>query len=356
MLAARMDKLTPYVPGEQPRDRRYLKLNTNENPYPPSPRIKAFLEAFDIENLRLYSDPLSGDLRRRIADQCGTAEEEVFVSNGSDEALSFCFYAFFDSDLGPLLFPEFTYSFYPVYCDFYQIGYERIPLRPDFGVDLDAFLERPSCGMVFANPNAPTGHCLPLTSIRSLLERYPADRVVLIDEAYIDFGGESAAGLIREFPNLVIARTFSKSLALAGLRLGFVLAQAPLVKALFTVKDSFNSYPTDLLSQKIGEIAVADSGYYRSITRKIVETREHFTAEAEALGWRVLPSRANFVFASLPGVDGGEVYRRLKERGILVRYFDVEGIRDFVRITIGRPEGMERLLEQMKDAFPPPAP
>ena len=355
MLASRMDKLTPYVPGEQPRDRRYLKLNTNENPYPPSPRIKAFFEGFDIESLRLYSDPLSEDLRRRIAEQYGTAEEEVFVSNGSDEALSFCFYAFFDSARGPLLFPEFTYSFYPVYCDFYQIAFERIPLADDFGVDPEAFLERPSCGLVFANPNAPTGHCLPLNRIRALLERYPDDRVVVIDEAYIDFGGETALGLIQEFSHLVIVRTFSKSFSLAGLRLGFVLAQPPLIKALFTVKDSFNSYPTDLLSQKIGEIAVADAGYYKSITRKIMETRDHFTAEAEALGWNVVPSQANFVFATLPGMEGREVYRRLKEKGILVRHFDVEGIRDFVRITIGRPEGMERLLEQMRTALSRPA-
>jgi len=352
MLAARMEKLTPYVPGEQPRDRRYLKLNTNENPYPPSPRIKAFLAGFDIEDLRLYSDPVSGDLRRRIAERYHTAEDEVFVSNGSDEALSFCFYAFFDSARGPLLFPEFTYSFYPVYCDFYQIAYERTPLASDFGVDLEAFLQRPSCGLIFANPNAPTGHSLSLDRIHFLLQRYTPDRVVVIDEAYVDFGGESAVELIREFPNLVIVRTFSKSMCLAGLRLGFVLAQAPLVKALFTVKDSFNSYPTDLLSQKIGEIAVADRGYYTSITRKIVETREHFTAEAETLGWRVVPSKANFVFASLPGVTGGEVYRRLKEVGILVRHFDVDGIRDFVRITIGRPDGMKRLLEQMRNGFP----
>ena len=351
MLAARMNKLTPYVPGEQPKDRRYLKLNTNENPYPPSPRIKAFLEEFDAANLRLYSDPLAGDLRKRIAERYEVSENRVFVSNGSDEALSFCFYAFFDSGRRPLLFPEFTYSFYPVYCDFYQIDYERVPLDESFGVDLEAFLERPSCGLIFANPNAPTGHSLPLDRIQNLLERYPEDRVVILDEAYVDFGGESALGLVRDFPNLVVVRTFSKSMSLAGLRLGFVIAQEPLIKALFTVKDSFNSYPTDLLSQKIGEIAVADTSYYKRITRKIVETRDRFSSGAEALGWQVLPSKANFVFASLPGTPGEAVYRRLKERGILVRYFDTEGIREFVRITIGRPEEMDRLLKEMKAAF-----
>ncbi len=351
MLAARMNKLTPYVPGEQPRDRTYLKLNTNENPYPPSPRIKTFLEDFDVENLRLYSDPVSGDLRKAIAERHGVGLEHVFVSNGSDEALSFCFYAFFDSERGPLLFPEFTYSFYPVYCDFYQIAYERVPLDEALQVDIEAFLERPSCGLVFANPNAPTGHCLDLEDIRSLLERYPSDRVVLLDEAYIDFGGESAVKLLRDFPNLVVVQTFSKSLSLAGMRLGFVLAGAPLVEALFTVKDSFNSYPTDMLSQKIGTIAVSDGAYYETITRKIIETRDRFSARARGLGWRVLPSKANFVFVSRPGIEGETVYRRLKERGILVRHFDVDGIRDFVRITIGRPRDMERLLGEMEAVF-----
>ncbi len=348
MLASRMNKLTPYVPGEQPRDRRYIKLNTNENPYPPAPRIKALLESFPVEDLRLYSDPRSRELRRSIAGRYGIDESEVFVSNGSDEALSFCFYAFFDSGRGPLLFPEFTYSFYPVYCDFYQIAYERVPLDEHFGVDLEAFLERPSCGLIFANPNAPTGHCLDVDRIQRFLERYPRDRVVIVDEAYIDFGGESALGLLREFANLVLVRTFSKSLCLAGVRLGFVLAQPPLVQALFTVKDSFNSYPTDMLSQKIGSAAMADPDHYASITRRIIETRERFSAAAEDLGWRVLPSKANFVFASRPGTPGETVYRRLKERGILVRHFNVEGIRDFVRITVGRPEDMERLLQEMK--------
>lgn len=351
MLASRINKLTPYVPGEQPRDRLYLKLNTNENPYPPSPRIENFLKGFDIENLRLYSDPLSSDLRRRIAERYGVGEEEVFVSNGSDEALSFCFYAFFDSDTGPLIFPEFTYSFYPVYCDFYQIAYERVPLDEGFGVDLEALLEKQSCGLIFANPNAPTGHCLSLDRIRFLLERYPKDRVVIIDEAYIDFGGESAVGLIHSFPNLVIVRTFSKSMCLAGLRLGFVIAGESLIKALFTVKDSFNSYPTDVLSQKIGEIAVADTTYYKTITRKIIETRDWFSAQAGELGWRVLPSKANFVFTSRPGVEGEKVYSLLKEGGILVRHFDVQGIRDFVRITIGKQDDMNRLLREMKKAF-----
>ncbi len=348
-----MKKLKPYVPGEQPRDRNYLKLNTNENPYPPSPRIKSFLERFDTAELRLYSDPAASGLRKSIADRYGVRPEEVFVSNGSDEALSFCFYAFFDSRRGPLLFPEFTYSFYPVYCDFYQIAYEKTPLDRDYRVDVEGFLgEGPSCGVIFANPNVPTGTDVSLEEIRGLMERYPEDRAVVIDEAYVEFGSRSAVSLLDEFPNLVIARTFSKSMALAGLRLGFVIAGEPLVKALFTVKDSFNSYPTDMLSQEIGQIAVSDRGYYEEVARRIMETRERFTKRARDMGWRVLPSKANFVFASHPEIRGSEVYRMLKERGILVRHFGIERIDRFVRISIGRPEDMERLLQEMGSLAP----
>ena len=351
MLSSRMKKLKPYVPGEQPRDRKYLKLNTNENPYPPSPKIRSFLQSFDPENLRLYSDPLAKDLRSCIAERYNCPMDRVFVSNGSDEALSFCFFAFFDSEKGPLLFPEFTYSFYPVYCDFYGITYEKVPLDKDFGVNLNAFCNRPSCGLIFANPNAPTGHYISLDRIGSLLEKYPSDRVVILDEAYIDFGGESAIDLIRVFPNLVVAQTFSKGMSLAGLRLGLVIAQAPLIEALFTVKDSFNSYPTDLLSQKIGEIAISDKDYYDGINRQIMETRDQFSQKARTLGWHVLPSKANFVFASHPRTSGREIYEGLKERGILVRYFDIPGIQNFVRITIGTPEDMERLLNEMESVF-----
>jgi histidinol-phosphate aminotransferase len=270
------------------------------------------------------------------------------MSNGSDEALSFCFYALFDSQRGPLLFPEFTYSFYPVYCDFYQIAYELVPLREDFRVDMEGFLRAgPACGLIFANPNAPTGIGISLEEVRGLMERFPSDKAVVIDEAYVDFGGSSAISLLGEFPNLVIVRTFSKGMSLAGLRLGFVIAREPVIRALSTVKDSFNSYPTDMLSQKIGRIAVSDSGYYEQVTLRIMETREWFSQRARDLGWTVLPSQANFVFASHPDLQGSEVYRLLKERGILVRHFELEGIERFVRISIGRPEDMDRLLEEM---------
>ena len=352
MFSERLKRLTPYVPGEQPQDKKYLKLNTNENPYPPAPKIKAFLETLDPAILRLYPDPSSTALRETIAGKYGIGKEQVFVGNGSDEVLSFCFFAFFDSARGKLLFPEFTYSFYPVYCDFYGIEYEKVPLAADFNVDIERFLRKKrSCGVAFANPNAPTGMCLPLDRVLSLLDRYPRDRVILIDEAYIDFGGESAVGLIQEYENLLIVRTLSKSLSLAGLRLGFVMAHEDLIDALFTVKDSFNSYPCDRLSQMIAQMAFSNEAYYRSITEKIIQTRERFSLEMRKIGWHVLPSKANFVFAKKDGVQGKEVYRLLKDKGILVRHFNVKGISDFVRITMGAEEEMVRLLEEMKKAF-----
>lgn len=351
MISERLKRLTAYTPGEQPQDRKYIKLNTNESPYPPSPLIKGLLESFDTERLRLYPDPLSSKLRERIAETYRVGKDQVLVSNGSDEALSFCFYAFFDSRHGKLLFPEFTYSFYPVYCDFYGIEYERVPLDQGFFVDAEGFIRKNSCGIIFPNPNAPTGTCLPLERIRYLLGKYPEERTVIIDEAYIDFGGESAVELIAEFRNLVIVRTFSKSMSLAGLRLGFVLAREDLIAALYTVKDSFNSYPVDMLSQLVGEMALSDDLYYRSMREKIVATREHFCLGLQKLGWDVLPSKANFVFARKTGVPGREVYLRLKEKGILVRYFHIEGITDFVRITIGMDEDMQKLLRELEKSF-----
>ena len=353
MFSERIKRLTPYVPGEQPQDRSYIKLNTNENPYPPTPKIQGLLGEFGLERLRLYPDPAALRLRRAIGETCGLTKDEVFVSNGSDEALSFCFYAFFESGHGRLLFPEFTYSFFPVYCSFYDIQFERVPLAPDFSVDVEGFLHRgpSSCGLILANPNAPTGIALPLERIRFLLDHYPENKAVIVDEAYIDFGGESAARLIRDHPNLVVVRTFSKSLSLAGLRLGFVLAQKNLIDQLFTVKDAFNSYPCDTLSQTIGEMALSDQPYFQKVTAKIIATRDAFASALGKMGWQVLPSKANFVFAGKEGIPGEDIYAKLKERGILVRWFDTEGIRNFVRITIGTDDDMERFLLEAQEAF-----
>jgi histidinol-phosphate aminotransferase len=351
-LSQRIRKLKPYVAGEQPQDRVYLKLNTNENPYPPSAKVQDALRTFDSERLRLYPDPLCRGLRRRLAEKYGLSPEEVFVSNGSDEVLSFCFYAFFDSTEGKLLFPEVTYSFYPVYCDYYGIAFETVPLSPSLSLDLRGFLgKNPSCGIIFANPNTPTGTCLPLGEVTRLLQNYPPSKAVVIDEAYIDFGGESALPLLSDFSNLLIVRTFSKSMSLAGLRLGFAMGRKELIQALFAAKDAFNSYPVNTLTQLIGEMALSDEPYYNAITGKIIATRERFSKALLGLGWHVLPSKANFVFASKKGIPGKKVYSKLKEAGILVRHFDKERTRDFVRITIGKDEDMDRLIDSLANLF-----
>jgi len=348
-LSDRMKKLKPYIPGEQPQDRKYLKLNTNENPYPPSPEVKRLLQSLDADRLRLYPDPAATKLREKIGERYGLNKDQVFVSNGSDEALSFCFYAFFDSRYGKLLFPEVTYSFYPVYCDYYGIEYEKMPLAADLTIRVEEFVKRKdSCGLVFANPNAPTGTYLPPKDILYLLEKYPSEKPVLIDEAYIDFGGESALPLLRDHKNVLLVRTFSKSMSLAGIRLGFVLANKELIDTLVTAKDSFNSYPVNSLTQRIGEIVLSDVSYYQTINDKIISVRESFSSDLGQLGWTVLPSKANFVFVRKEGVPGKAIYLKLKERGILVRYFDGDKVRDFVRITIGTREDMERLLHEMK--------
>ncbi|MEJ2587967.1 MAG: histidinol-phosphate transaminase [Deltaproteobacteria bacterium] len=351
MLTDRIKKLTPYVPGEQPQDRSYIKLNTNENPYPPSPKIAAYLKSFDIEKLRLYPDPLFTNLRQAISERYGIDKAQVFVGNGSDEVLAFAFYAFFDSARGKLLFPEFSYSFYPVYCDFYGIDYQKIPLKTDFTIRTDDYLRHPSCGMVFPNPNAPTGVLMPLDTITELMTQYPGDRVVLIDEAYIDFGGESAVSLIDRFKNLIVIRTFSKSMSLAALRLGFAMGDETLVNALFSVKDSFNSYPADLLAQQIGEIAIRDTAYYARITEKIIQSRENLSRQLREMGWDVLPSGANFILAGKAGLSGERIYTLLKQNGILVRYFHIEGIKQFVRITIGTDEDIRALIGAIKRLF-----
>jgi len=352
MLTKRIKRLSPYVPGEQPQDRSYIKLNTNENPYPPTPLIGPFLKSFEIERLRRYPDPLFGTLREAISKRYNIDISQVFVGNGSDEVLAFAFYAFFDSARGKLIFPEFSYSFYPVYCDFYGIEYRKIPLNENFTIDINDYLDdESSCGLVFPNPNAPTGILLPLEKVTALMECYPEDRVVIIDEAYVDFGGESAISLIDRFKNLLIIRTFSKSMSLAALRLGFAMGDEGLVNALFAVKDSFNSYPADLIAQKIGEIAINDTTYYHSITQKIIKSREFLSKALKDLGWHVLPSNANFIFVGKKGLKGESIYKRLKEEGILVRHFNTEGIQNFVRITIGTDEEIKTLIASIQRLF-----
>ncbi|MBI9102972.1 MAG: histidinol-phosphate transaminase [Spirochaetales bacterium] len=351
MLSERMSSLTPYTPGEQPRDNTYIKLNTNENAYGPSPKIHEFLSGFDIDRLRLYPDPLSRNLRQALADEKGVDTKNVFLSNSSDEALSFTFYAFFDAPRGNLLFPTYTYSFYPVYAGFYDIPFTRMPLADDYSINLDDYLESKSCGVILPNPNAPTGIALPISEIKRFLDSYPQDRVVVIDEAYIDFGAESSVSLINDYPNLLVVGTFSKGKSLAALRLGFAIGQEGLIQAISTVKDSFNSYPVDILAQHIGVIAIKDREYYQEINGKIMKTRDEFTKKLDAMGWKTLPSKTNFLFTRKAGWSGEEIYKKLKDSGFLVRYFNQEGISDFVRITIGTDKDMKSLEATMDKLF-----
>jgi len=350
MFAKRFSDLKPYVPGEQPRDRAYVKLNANENPYPPSPAVNRVLADFDTGLLRLYPDPDATELREAIAEMVGhgVTPDMVFAGNGSDEVLSFVFYAFFDSDK-PLRFPEHTYSFYPVYAGYYGIPFERVPLAKDWTVDPLALAAGESSGVIFANPNAPTGIFLPVEKIRDLLDAYPKDRVVVVDEAYVDFGGETAVPLIAEYPNLVVVRTFSKSYCFAGARLGFVVANPRLITALFTTKNSFNHFPIDALTQRIGVATCRDAAYYADVNAKIAATRDRFAEALRAAGWEVLPSLANFVFARKKGYGGREIYERARDRGFLIRHFAHPGIEDFVRVTVGLDGDMDALLAALTE-------
>lgn len=350
MFAKRFSDLHPYIPGEQPCDRVYIKLNANENPYPPSPKVSVALKEFDAGTLRLYPDPDSLELRKAIARMigCGITPDMIFAGNGSDEVLSFVFYTFFDSD-NPLYFPEHTYSFYPVYAGYYSIPFKKVPLNHDFSIDISALLEGTSSGLILANPNAPTGIYLTIEKIRMLLDGYPRNRVVVIDEAYIDFGGESAVSLLGKYKNLVIIRTFSKSFCFAGARLGFMIANPELTAAVFTTKNSFNHFPVDAVTQKIGIAACNDWPYYKNLSERIQKTRDYFSAELRASGWDVLPSLTNFVFVRKDGHDGQSIYNYLKANGILVRFFNQPGLTEYVRISIGTWEDMQGLLEIMKN-------
>ncbi|WP_438434709.1 histidinol-phosphate transaminase [Gorillibacterium sp. sgz500922] len=347
-LTRRADRLTPYTAGEQPKDRSYIKLNTNENPYPPSPAVHAEI-ARAAERLRLYPDPLSGELREAIGAVEGLDPSCVFCGNGSDEVLSLSFYAFFDDDR-PLLFPDVTYSFYPVYASYYGLPTSRIPLNERFEIAVEDYL-RPASGVIFPNPNAPTGIELGQDAIRRLLE-YHRDRVVAVDEAYVAFGAQSAARLIADYPNLLVLRTFSKSHSLAGLRVGYALGQPHLIEGLVRVKDSFNSYPVDRLAEAAARAAILDTAYYTEINAKVAATRNRFSERLSALGFTVLPSKANFVFASPPQAEARDLFRQLRERGILVRHFDLPRIGSFLRITIGTDEDMDRLAEVLTELTP----
>jgi histidinol-phosphate aminotransferase len=350
MFSKRFKQLTPYTPGEQPQNRKYIKLNTNENSYPPSPLVEEYLKSADTDLLKLYPDPNSEKLREAIGNYYNLPASMIFTGNGSDEVLSFCFYAFFDKDNGPILFPEHSYSFYPVYCGFYDIPFKRIPLKSDFSISIDSYInEQNYSGIIFPNPNAPTGTYLELSEIERLMTNTKKDRIVIIDEAYIDFGGESAVKLVNNFDNLLIVQTFSKSRSLAGLRVGFAIGNEKIISALITVKDSFNSYPLDTLAQNAAKIAIVDIDHFELNKAKIIETREFTINELKIIGWEILPSLANFIFIRKNNVSGSEIYEKLKNKGLLVRYFGDTGIEDFVRITIGKKEDMLVLIQLLKE-------
>ncbi len=370
MLADRLSKLNPYKPGEQPSDRDYIKLNANENPYPPPESVADainWLLTSSRNKLGLYPDPDSSKLREAIAkhlNQTGgvlasysaaddlpfeITPDMIYCGNGSDEVLSFLYYAFFNND-APLITPEFSYSFYPVYAGFYNIQLKKVPLLSDFSIDVEGMMADAdsSTGMLFANPNAPTGIALSREQIRGMLERFPKDKVFIVDEAYADFGTESALPLLSDFPNLVIVRTFSKSLSFAGMRMGYIVAAPELIRAVTTVKNSVNHFPADIICQTAAIAACSRTEYYRGTTVSIVTTRDEFRNSLINAGWEVLPSQTNFVFARKSGKTGREVYEAVKAQGILIRHFDIPGISDYVRITIGTPEQMNLLFEVME--------
>ena len=337
--------LSPYVPGEQPRQGGLVKLNTNENPSPPSPRVQAAVAAAS-GRLRLYPDPRATVLREAIAVRYNVAAEEVFVGNGSDEVLAHSFPALLKHE-APLLFPDITYSFYPVYCRLYGVAYEEVPLDAAMRVQI-ADYRRPCSAVLLANPNAPTGIALPRAAIEALLAEHP-DQLVVVDEAYVDFGAESAVPLVAHHDNLLVVQTLSKSRALAGLRVGFAIGQRPLIEALERVKDSFNSYPLDCLAIAGAVAAIGDDDWFQETRRRIIASRDLLVRGLTDLGFEVLPSHANFLFARHPGHSGAELFAGLRERGVLVRHFQKPRIKDFLRITVGTEEECSRLIELARE-------
>ncbi|WP_404419231.1 histidinol-phosphate transaminase [Marinospirillum sp.] len=341
-------QLTPYVPGEQPKIADLIKLNTNESPYGPSPKVLEAIHKATNDSLRLYPDPQGLELKKALANYCNLDAENIFVGNGSDEVLALSFQAFFRQQTQPLLFPDITYSFYPVYCQLYEVEYQQIPLDEGLNLQLKDY-NQPNGGIIFPNPNAPTGKALPLSDIRQLLTNNP-DSVVMVDEAYVDFGTESAACLVKEFPNLLVTQTFSKSWALAGLRVGFAVGSPELIEGLNRVKDSFNSYPLDRLALAGAQAALEDLDYYRKLCQQIIDSREELTRQLEELGFQVEPSKANFVFARTPdGVDATQLTAQLREKALLVRHFSKPRIDQYLRITLGTQEQNQKLVQTLKN-------
>ena len=341
----KLRQVEPYVAGEQPKINNMIKLNTNENPYGPCKQIKDILKEIDIEKLKLYPNSDGEELRHALAKYHGLKDEQVFLGNGSDEVLALTFLTFFNGS-DPVLFPNISYSFYPVYCDLYQMNYKEIILDQDFKMYVEDF-KQPNSGIIFPNPNAPTGLLVSLDFIEDIL-KHNQNSIVVVDEAYIDFGGESAVTLLEKYPHLLITQTFSKFRSLAGIRLGVALGNQEIIAKLYDVKNSFNSYPIDSLAQVIGKASIDDSFYIKDNARKIIETREYTKRELKNLGFEMPDSYANFIFIKHPQKDAEEIFKKLRENGILVRYFKKPRIDQYLRVTIGTQEQMEIFIENIK--------
>ena len=348
-----INDIEPYVAGEQPKPgQKVIKLNTNENPYPPTPGVKEALEQFDLSTLRLYPDTNSTDVIKAAAAFDGVSEENIFCGNGSDEVLAIAFQTFFEKKALtglPVLMPDYSYSFYPVFSEFYDIRRKTIALKENFRLDPDDYIGVPNCGIVFANPNAPTSRAIAVEDCAKIAKANP-DSVVIVDEAYVAFEEkyESAVSLIGEYKNICVIRTLSKAFSLAGIRLGYAVGSPELIEGLKRARDSFNSYPVDRLAQKVAEAALLDKAYYDETRSKIIATRSRFVKELEELGFTMPPSSANFVFAK-PPMDCGTLYQNLRNKGILVRYFNKPVLNGYLRITIGTDEEMAQLLEAIKE-------
>ncbi len=337
--------LVPYVPGEQPKTQKYIKLNTNESPFPPSEKACEYAKR-EAEKLELYSDPECSDLVKTAAEYFGISENEIIFTNGSDEILNFAFMAFCD-EAHPAVFPDITYGFYPVFSALNNVPFEEIPLNDDFTVNVDAF-----CGVhktVFiANPNAPTGIALSLSDIEKIVKSNP-ENVVVIDEAYVDFGAESAVKLVHKYDNLLVTQTFSKSRSMAGARLGFGIANENIIRDLNTVKYSTNPYNVNRMTMAAGVGAILDNEYFENNCKKIAKVRDYTNEKLKKLGFSVTESKANFLFAKSNDIDGGTLYLKLREKGFLVRHFDKERLKDYNRITVGTKEQMDALLSAIKE-------
>jgi histidinol-phosphate aminotransferase len=375
ITSSRLEKLNPYVPGEQPKDRVYIKLNANENPYEPSKKVSEAVINFvknEPKKLAVYPDPDSSELHAAVAEMLNktggvlcrakingndvepspqdkipftVTPQMIYTGNGSDEVLSFLFYAFFDSSK-KFVMPQHTYSFYPVYAGFYNIPMDLVPLKSDWSLDVDEILKRAQknkSGVIFANPNAPTGIGLTRAEVRAMLDKANPDEIFVVDEAYVDFGGESCIPLLADYKNLVIVRTFSKSLCAAGMRLGYIVANPELVNIVTTVKNSVNHFPIDAVAQVAGIAACKDPAYYADCAAKVASERDSFTKFLREKGFFVIDSKTNFIFAKKDGIPGEILYKKVKEEGILIRHFNTKGIEDFVRITVGTPEEMKAL-------------